>query len=105
MEQHVTDGVISKVEEIFLVLIFTKGNVHTYLVMKIRYLKNRRIAINMKEYIIEAVQDFGGYVLQVVNPPSSRWLFTVGKVRELQGKRLDTFHSVVMKILWILQIG
>ena len=34
---------------------------------------------------------------------ATRWLFTVGKVRGLQGRRIETFHSVVIKVLWILQ--
>ena len=49
VEQDVIDDVISKVEERFLVLKVTKCNVHTFIGMKIRYLKNRRISINMKE--------------------------------------------------------
>ena len=59
----------------------------------------------MKEYITEAVQNFGGGVYHVVTSPSERWLFIVGKVRELQVKRLNTFDSVVVKLLWILQRG
>ena len=69
--------------------------------MKIRHLKNRRIVINMKEYITESVQEFGEDFYRLVTSPAAGWIFTVGKVRELQGKRLDTIHSVVMKLLWI----
>ena len=31
---------------------------HTFLEIKIRYLKNRRITISMKEYITDSVQEF-----------------------------------------------
>ena len=58
VEQDVIDDVINKVEEGFPVSTVTKGNVHTFLGMKIRYLKNRRIAINMNSYIKEEVQEF-----------------------------------------------
>ena len=61
----------------------TKGNVHNFLGMKIRYLKNRRVAFNMREYISDTVQDFREDFYQVVMSPASRWLFTVEKVREL----------------------
>ena len=37
--------------------------------------------------------------------PRASWLFTLVKIRELKGKRLDTFHSVVIKLLCILQRG
>ena len=49
VEHEVIDYFISKVEESFLVLTVKKGNVHTFLGIKIMHLKNRRIAINMKE--------------------------------------------------------
>ena len=52
VEQDIIDDVISKVEDRFPVITLAKGNVNTFLGIKISYLKNRRIAINMKEYII-----------------------------------------------------
>ena len=91
-------------EERFPGLKVAKGNVRTLFVMKIRYLNNRSIAINIKEYIIEAVQEFGKYVSQAVTSPSERWIFKVGRVRELQGKRIDNLHFSPMKLLWISQI-
>ena len=43
VEPEVIDDAIRKLKERFLGLTFTNGNVHTFLGMKIRYLKNRRI--------------------------------------------------------------
>ena len=43
VKQDVIDDVIRKVEERLLGLAFTKGNMHTFLGMKIRYPENRRI--------------------------------------------------------------
>ena len=48
VEQDVIDDVINKVEEGFPVSTVTKGNVHTFIGIKISYLNNRRIEINMK---------------------------------------------------------
>ena len=76
-----------------------KGNSHTFLEINISYLNNKKLVINMKEYIPKDVQEFGDDVLQMVTSPSARCLFAVGKVRELQGRRLDTFHYVVMQFL------
>ena len=73
--------------------------------MKLRYTNNKRAEINTKEYILEAIKEFGKDVLQILFSPSERWLFTVGKVRKMQGRRLDKFYSVFMKLLWILQRG
>ena len=49
LEQDVIDDIINKLEERFPVLTVTKDNMHTFLGIKIRYLKNRRIEINTRE--------------------------------------------------------
>ena len=48
VEHDVIDYSIIKVEERFPGLTVTKCNLHTFLGIKIRYLKSRRIAINMR---------------------------------------------------------
>ena len=48
MEQEVINDIINKVEVIFSVLTVKKGNAHQFLGMKIRYLMNKRVSINMK---------------------------------------------------------
>ena len=49
VEQDVTDDFVNKVEEWLPVLTVKKVSVNTFLGMKIRFLKKRRIEINMKE--------------------------------------------------------
>ena len=46
-------------EERFRVLTVTKGNVKTFLGMKIIHLNTRRVVVNIKGYILEALQEFG----------------------------------------------
>ena len=55
----------------------------------------------MEELITEAVQYLGEDVSQLETSLAERYLFTVVKFWEPRGKRLDTFHSVVMKLIWI----
>ena len=49
----------------FMGLTVSKGDDHTFLGIKIRYLRNkqgfrdRKVSINMKAYIMEAVEEFG----------------------------------------------
>ena len=59
-------------EEIFTVLIVTKVNVHTLLEMKIRFLDNRRVAINKRGYISESVKDFREDFYKGVMSPAAR---------------------------------
>ena len=55
VEQEVIYDVINKVEVIFLGLMVREGNTHTLLGTNIRYVKNKKVAINMKEYILEDI--------------------------------------------------
>ena len=82
-----------------------KGNMYNLLGMKTRYLNNKRVSINMKKCILEAIQDFGEDVSHIVTFQAEIWMSTVVKGMELQGKRLDMFHYLVMELLWILQWG
>ena len=43
----------------FTVLTVTEVNTYTFLLIKTRYLNNSMVANNMKEYILEAAQEFG----------------------------------------------
>ena len=51
-EQDVINDVINKEEGIFIGLMATKGNTYKLLGMKTRHIKNKRAAINIKEYIL-----------------------------------------------------
>lgn len=106
VEQKVVDDVISKIEERFPGLTVTKGDIQTFIGIKMRFLKNKKVAINMRDYILEAIEDFGEDVSKVVSSPAARWLFTVNKkARKLSGKRLEKFCSIVAKLLWIILRG
>ena len=49
VEQDVIDDIIRNVEQRFMGLTVTKGNLNNFLGIKIRHLKNRMIVINMRE--------------------------------------------------------
>ena len=47
MEQHVLDDIIGRIEEQFPGLTVEKGDTHTFLGIKVRYMKDQKVAINM----------------------------------------------------------
>ena len=55
-----------------MVLIVTKVNVDTLLGMKIRFLDNRKVVINTREYISESVKEFREDFYQVLMSPAVR---------------------------------
>lgn len=59
----------------------------------------------MRDYILEAIEEFGEEVDTVVSSPAAKWLFTRGKTKKLMGRKLEIFVSLVAKLLWIIQRG
>ena len=73
MEQQVLDDIIRKVEERFPGLTVEKGDTHKFLGIKVRYMKDQTVAINMREYILESIEEFGEDVFTVVSSPTASW--------------------------------
>ena len=94
---------INKIEKRFPGLTLTKGNEQTFIGIKMRFLKDNKVAINMKNYILEVIEDFGEDLSKIVASPAARWLFTTDeRARKLKGKRFELFCSLVAKLLWII---
>ena len=103
VDQTVVDEVIGKIEERFPGLTVTRGNKQTFIGIKMRFLKDKKVAISMKSYLLEVIEDFGEDVTKVVASPAAKWLFTTNeKARKLKGKRYDLFCSLVAKLIWII---
>jgi hypothetical protein len=92
VEQEVVDEIVGKIEERFPGLTVEKGNAHSFLGIKIKYMDNGKVDINMREYIREAIDEFGEEITKVVYSPAARWLFKVNEnARKLTGRRLKFF--------------
>ena len=63
------------------------------------------VSLNTKDYIQEVVDDFGEDVSQMELTPAARWLFAVSDDRKLKGEQVETFSSLVAKLLWVCQRG
>ena len=106
VEQQVLDDIIGKIEERFPGLTIEKGDTHTFLGIKVKYMKDQKVSISMREYILESIEEFGEEISTVVSSPGARWLFSRNeKARKLDGRRKERFISVVMKLLWLIQRG
>ena len=76
-----------------------KRDGHTFIRIKLRYIRNSqcirdgKIYTNMKAYSMESAEEFGEDVSKVVISPGTRWLFTFGKARLLKEDRLDNFFA------------
>ena len=106
VDPEVVTDVLAQIEEKFPGLVTTRGKEHTFLGMDIKYTKDKKVLINLKNHILEAIEAFGEDLGPEVKSPAAKWLFKVNdKARKLSGNKADIFHSITMKLLWISQRG
>ena len=85
VEQEVVDDIVAKIGKRFPGLTISTGTEHTFLGIRIKYLDNGTVSLNMRDFIQEVVDDFGEDVSQTVSTPAARWLFAVSDARKLKG--------------------
>jgi hypothetical protein len=82
------------------------GKKHVFLGMHITYNDNGTAGILMREYVEEAIVDFGEAIKRSATSPAKRDLFDIDENSEvLATKESETFHSVVSKLLYVSKRG
>jgi hypothetical protein len=106
MEEQVVTGVIERIEERFGKIVVTWGKKHVFLDMGIEFHDNGTASIKMKDYIKEAIRDFGEDITTTATSPARKNLFEIDETSgKLTGDDRDTFHSVVAKLLYVSKRG
>ena len=103
---HVSPDVVSmiidKIEQHFGKMTVTRGREHTFLGMKVKYNENRTATIDMKSYLIEAIEECGMSIKRQASTPATRSLFDVDTVSEpLDTDKAERFHRIVAKLLYV----
>jgi hypothetical protein len=104
-DPSVVMSILEKVKQHFRDLVISRGEEHNLLGMRIIMdRKNKRVIINMKDQIKEAIEMFGEDVDAGVSSPANKNLFnTYDDSKELNEEKSKIFHSVVAKILFIMK--
>ena len=97
------DNIVAKIGKRFPGLTISTGTEHTSLGIRIKYLNDGTVSLNMRDSIQEVVDDYSENVSQTVSTPAARWLFAVSNARKLKWERVETFSSLVAKLLWFFQ--
>ena len=82
VDEHAISQVISDIEEKFGKMSVTHGNEHVFFGMNITFNKNGTVTIMMKEYLQEAIEDFGEDIVNVTTSPAQKGMFAVDKCSE-----------------------
>jgi hypothetical protein len=102
VEPGVVTMVISKIDSVFDKMTVTRGRDHNLLGMQVHFSDDNKAIINMKTYIIEAIQESLLGIDREATTPAKKNLFDVSATSDrLVGTRADVFHSVVAKLLYV----
>lgn len=82
----------------------TQGKERVFLGMHISYLANGTTKIRIKEYLKEAIDEFGKDITKLATSPAQKDLFEVDEESELLDRQQQyNFHSVAAKLLYVSQ--
>jgi hypothetical protein len=72
--------------------------------MDIKFHENGTVSVKMKDYIKEAIADFGEDITRTVATPAKKNLFdTDNNGERLTRHNSEIFHSIVAKLLYVSQ--
>jgi hypothetical protein len=101
---HVDDNavshVIEKIEDCFGKMAVMRGREHTFLGMNLSFHEDGTASIKMKEYIKQALADFGESIIRSATTSAKKNLYKIdGESGALSNDDRETFHSIVAKVL------
>jgi hypothetical protein len=98
----VNTEVIRKIEERFGNMMVTRGKEHVFLGMNVTFNDDGTVTIKMKDYVKEAISDFGEDITKSATTPAKRDLFEINEgSKELTIEKSEVFHSVMAKLLYV----
>jgi len=98
---EVVSDMIKVIESKFGKMTVTRGQKHTYLGIEFE-IKNKRVHINMKEYLQECIDSYGESIMCNATTPATKELMEVNEnSQRLENFRKDKFHHIVAKLLYI----
>ena len=101
-DPEVVSKVIQTLKGHFGDLKVVRGTKHTFLGMNIEILKDKKIQIDMREQLQEAIDMFLESTLMKASSPGSRYVFQVDDdAEQLNKHQSEIFHSTVAKLLFI----
>jgi hypothetical protein len=93
---------VTKIEERFGKMTVTRGREHVFLGMHIRFNEDGTATIRMKDYLKEAIEEFGEPIGNSAASPAKRDLFEIDADSDTLDKvKGEVFHSVAAKLLYV----
>jgi hypothetical protein len=101
-DPKVVDSIIAAIEKQHGKMTVCRGLKHVFVGMNIDFLPKGRVQILMKDYLVEAIEDFEEDVTRPATSPACKGLFEVNdKSKPLPKLKAEKFHSIVAKLLYV----
>ena len=105
-DPKVVGQVIAELEEEYGTMNVTRGRTHPYLGMNITFTEDKKVLIEMKDYIKESIQEFPEDITGKVTSPAALHLFkTDDSNKKLNEEKRELFHRLVAKMLFVSNHG
>ena len=102
VDADVVSSIIATIEGKFGAMTVTRGRDHVFLGMNIAFHENGTVSVKMKDYIKEAIVDFGEDITRSATTPARKNLFDTDDTDErLSVADSEVFHSVVAKLIYV----
>ena len=99
---RVVTSILSKIEKRFGKLTITRGKQHTFLGMDIDFVKDSKVKIGMKQYVLECIEAYELKNKDMAASPARSDLFMIDeKSSRLPEPDAELLHSIVAKLLCI----
>jgi hypothetical protein len=102
VDDKVATHIIELIEARFGKMTITRGKDHVFLGMNNNFHEEGTVRVKVKDYIKEAIVDFGEDITRTAATPAKKNLFESNETdKRLSRNDSDTFHSIVAKQLYI----
>jgi hypothetical protein len=102
VDHNVVTGVIEKIEERFGKMQVTRGKVHVFLGMHVKFNEDGTVSVKMKDHIKEAISDFPEDMTRSAATPAKKDLLDIDETSGLlTPAQSEIFHRIVTKLLHV----
>ena len=101
-DENRVSRVIEEIEAKFGKMSVTRGNEHVFWVMNIIFNKNSIIAIMLKDYLEESIDDFGEDIVSATTSQAQKGVFAVDEHSEnLGNSKSGRLYSITANLLYV----
>ena len=97
--------VIGIMEDEFGKIVMTRGKIHDFLGMKLEFLGDKRVKVDMRQYLLKAIEEFGEELSPVTTLAKNNLMNVDPDSPKVTEEKQIKFHSIVMLLMYVALRG